>query len=120
MRILLVDDEMSFRTVLGDVLTDHGYEVTRAEDGGEARELADSQIFDLVISDIFMPTLNGLELHSHIRKGSHSPEVPFIFLSGFARDGSQRIAHDPRRDFFLSKTSSLEEIVACIERARVS
>jgi len=118
MRILLVDDEQSFLNVLGDVLRDYGYDVVQAEDGGAARTLAEAQKFDLVISDVFMPTLSGPEFHKHIR--GQSPDLPFIFLSGFDHDRARTLVQDPDRDFFLSKTSPLETIVACIERVRVS
>jgi DNA-binding response OmpR family regulator len=120
MRILLVDDEESFLSVLGDALRDFGYEVTLAEDGGVARDLVDSERFDLIISDVFMPLVDGLELHRHIREGAQTRDVPFIFLSGYDYGRGEGPVHDPRRDFILSKTSSLEAIVACIELARAA
>ena len=120
MRILLVDDETSFLSVLGDVLRDYGYDVVQAENGDEARNLVDVQNFDLIISDVFMPTLNGSELHHYVRCGTHTRDVPFIFLSGFDHDRARGLVKDPHRDFFLSKTSPLETIVACIERARTA
>ena len=120
MRILLVDDEKGFLNILGDVLRDHGYDVVQAEDGGVARAIIDTQEFDLVISDVFMPTLNGSQFHHYVRSRAHAPEIPFIFLSGYDHDRARELVQNPRLDFFLSKTAPVEEIVACIQQSQTA
>ena len=61
-RILVVDDEIMIQTLLAEVLSEEGYEVTTAGDGKEAIELLEKQPFNLVITDIVMPVLNGIEV----------------------------------------------------------
>ena len=60
--ILVVDDEIMIQTLLAEVLSEEGYEVTTASNGKEAIELLEKQRFNLVITDIVMPVLNGIEV----------------------------------------------------------
>src|SRR4051812_23129308 len=80
-RILVVDDEESMRHVLSVILREAGYEVTVAGDGAQALELVRAQPFDVVISDVRMPKLDGLEL----LKQTHllAPQLPFIVMSAY-------------------------------------
>ena len=61
-RILVVDDEVSIREFLDIMLKKEGYEVSLAEDGQKAKELIAKKTFDMVISDLQMPNVTGLEL----------------------------------------------------------
>jgi two-component system KDP operon response regulator KdpE len=114
MRILLVDDEKGFLTVMGDSLRSHGYEVLLAEDGKEAREVLESDRVDLIISDVFMPTLNGVRLHSYVRDFTDSSDVPFIFMSGYDDESTRDLIVDPNLDFFFSKTTPVDKVLAFI------
>ena len=118
MRILLVDDEESFLSVMGRVLREHGYEVVLAEDGKKAREALDGEKFDVIISDVFMPTLDGVRFHSYVREFTDAKDVPFIFISGYDDEHTRGLAKESPRDFFLSKTTPLEDIVALIEKVK--
>ncbi|MFA5191270.1 MAG: hybrid sensor histidine kinase/response regulator [Verrucomicrobiia bacterium] len=79
-RVLVVDDEKSVRITLREFLQDAGYQVTVAEDVTAARQLFQSGVFDVVISDIAMPRISGVELLQEIRKGS--PRVQVIMMTG--------------------------------------
>ncbi len=61
-RILLVDDEVDFLDVVGEFLTDEGYEVTTAQNGRQALDILENKTFDLLLSDINMPEMKGFEL----------------------------------------------------------
>ncbi|SPD73624.1 Response regulator receiver domain protein [uncultured Desulfobacterium sp.] len=61
-RILVVDDESSIRCLLSDVLSDRGFEVTQASDGQESLDQMEKNDFDLVITDIQMPRLDGISM----------------------------------------------------------
>ena len=65
--VLLVDDEPSIRLSVGDALQAAGYRVTLAADGGEAADLVTTRVFDVVVSDIRLPKLDGLSLFRKIR-----------------------------------------------------
>jgi DNA-binding response OmpR family regulator len=114
MKILLVDDEKGFLNVMGDTLRAQGHEVLQAENGKQAREVLESQRVDLIISDVFMPTLNGVRFHSYVRDFTDSSDVPFIFMSGYEDEQTRNLVVDPKLDFFFSKTTPVEQLMAFI------
>ena len=81
-RILVVDDEESIRLVLSQVLSDDGFKVIEAESGEAALELFQKQPFDLVISDIVMPGINGIELLAKIKELNSDAQV--IIMTSYA------------------------------------
>ncbi len=89
-RILLVDDEPHILQVLAIKLRNAGYEVTTASDGEEALEMATSTIPDLVITDVQMPYMNGVELCRGLAADPSTQSVPVILLTarGYALDDS--------------------------------
>jgi CheY-like chemotaxis protein len=115
MRILVVDDNKGFLDVMGDLLRDHSYEVFLAEDGKQAREFLEEEQVDLIISDIFMPTLDGSRFHSYVREFTEANDIPFIFISGFDDEHTRRVVVDSRIDFFVSKTAPVESLVRLIK-----
>jgi len=118
MRILVVDDNQGFLNLMGSLLREYGYEVFLAEDGKQARELLEEQQVDLVISDVFMPTLDGVRFHSYVRDFTDAADVPFIFVSGYDDEYTRNVVVDSKIDFFFSKTTPLEKIVELIEKLR--
>jgi DNA-binding response OmpR family regulator len=115
MKILLVDDEQGFLTIMGEILRDAGHEVVVASDGKAARELLETEEVGLIISDVFMPTLDGVRFHSYVREFTMNSDVPFIFLSGYDDERTRALIADPTRDFFFPKTTPVEKILALIE-----
>ena len=81
-RILLVDDEDSLRITLAANLELEGYEVSEAASGEEALELAEQKPFDIVLSDIRMPGMNGVELFRALKV--KMPSVPCVLMSAFS------------------------------------
>ena len=77
-RILLVDDEQSIQTLLSYPLRRDGYEVVQAVDGREALERFEERPFDLVVLDVMLPKLDGLEVCRRLRSRS---AVPIIMLT---------------------------------------
>lgn len=118
MRILVVDDNQGFLQLMGTLLRDYGYDVCLAEDGKQARELLEQEPVDLVISDVYMPTLDGVRFHSYVREFMDAGELPFIFVSGYDDAHTRALVRDSARDFFFSKTTPLEKIIELIEHLR--
>jgi len=118
MRILLVDDEEGFLNIMEGVLNEQGYEVVRAQDGKEAREALEGEKIDLIISDVFMPTLDGVRFHSFVREFTDAKDVPFIFISGYDDEHTRGLAAGSPNDYFLGKTTPIEDIIALIERVK--
>ena len=84
MTILLVDDEPHYLMLLGDFLRNQGWTVLTAENGEDALGRLKEHPFDIVISDIYMPVLNGIELQRAMRRIPGCESTPFIFVSAYA------------------------------------
>jgi CheY-like chemotaxis protein len=78
--ILLVDDDVALALTLADLLRRHGYRVMLAHQGREAMKLLKRGQVSLVISDIFMPDCDGIELLNHLR--GLTPSTPLVAMSG--------------------------------------
>ena len=110
-KILVVDDEPQITRVLRTSLSTHGYEVTVANDGPSAlNAFADSNP-DLVITDLSMPKMTGIELTENIRDRS---QVPIIVLSVRGEDKVKIEALDKGADDYVTKPFSINELLARI------
>jgi PAS domain S-box-containing protein len=81
-RILIVDDDQKVSDLLTELLELEGYDVVSAENGGSALERLTSFEPDVVISDVVMPVIDGLELCRHIKKDPRTAQVPVLLISG--------------------------------------
>lgn len=79
-KILLIDDELRIRQSMGQILTNQGYQVVAAEDGAMGLAYLRTMKFDLVITDILMPNLDGLDVLNYI--STMKQKVPVIAISG--------------------------------------
>jgi two-component system KDP operon response regulator KdpE len=109
MRILIVDDEKQITRVLRTSLQSSGYEVSVANDGMEAFTLFKSFSPDLIITDLAMPAMDGLELTRAIRRIS---EVPIIVLSVREQETLKVAALDEGADDYVTKPFSMQELLA--------
>jgi two-component system, OmpR family, KDP operon response regulator KdpE len=109
MRILIVDDERQITRVLRTSLQSSGYEVTVANNGLEAFDLFASTIPDLIITDLAMPEMGGIELTRAIRRIS---EVPIIILSVRDQETMKVAALDEGADDYITKPFSMPELLA--------
>lgn len=81
-KILLVDDDINNLTALAGFLRTQGYQIAEACDGSEAVELLNKDDFDLILSDVMMPRMDGLQLLEHTRSISSHPPVLFMSAPG--------------------------------------
>ena len=102
MKILVVDDNEGYLQAMGEILRDRGYELFLAPNGKQAREYVEVEHFDLIISDVFMPMLDGVRFHSYVREFADARRVPFIFVSGYDDPYTQQAVFDSDIDFFFS------------------
>ncbi len=79
--ILFVDDSASIRALVKMILEEAGYNVLMSEDGQDAMKFFDSRTIDLVITDLHMPRMNGIELIKEVRKIKNYRFVPILFLT---------------------------------------
>jgi DNA-binding response OmpR family regulator len=87
-RILVIDDDNMIRTMLGEVLSDAGYGVAIAENGVEALMLHEQNPADLIITDIIMPAMDGIEVVREFRR--KYPATKIIAISGGGRINSDQ------------------------------
>ena len=104
MKILIVEDEDMIREGISDYLSDCGYETIQAADGLEALEQFSNHQVALILLDIQMPKLNGLEVLSEIRKSS---QVPVLMLTAFQDEEYKMSAFAALADGYLEKPFSL-------------
>jgi two-component system, OmpR family, KDP operon response regulator KdpE len=110
-RILVVDDEPQITRVLRTSLSSHGYEVSIANDGEAALKAMQDVNPDLIITDLSMPRMTGIELCESIRDRS---QVPIIVLSVRGEDKSKIEALDKGADDYVTKPFSINELLARI------
>ncbi len=109
MRILVVDDERQITRVLRTSLQSSGYEVTTAHDGLEALASFQEKLPDLVITDLAMPEMDGVELTREIRRTS---DTPIIVLSVRETERQKVTALDSGADDYIVKPFSMPELLA--------
>jgi CheY-like chemotaxis protein len=95
-KILLVEDESITRASLGDLLRRQGYNITEARNGAEASELFQSRPFDLVITDLVMPEMNGFKLIAKVH--SKSPKTPVILITAYLSPQSGKAVLEGRAE----------------------
>jgi two-component system sensor histidine kinase/response regulator len=115
MRILVVDDEPEYRLIMRSVLANEGYEVALAENGEEALEKMHEGGVDFVISDIYMPVMDGIKFHRQARTFPKFEKIPFLFVSAFDDQHTLEAVKDPHYDGFLRKARPIEEMIDWIQ-----
>jgi DNA-binding response OmpR family regulator len=113
-RILLADDEQSIQTLLSYPLQKDGYEVVRASDGREALARFAEQPFDLVVLDVMMPRMDGLEVCRQLRERS---SVPIIMLTAKTEEIDKVLGLELGADDYITKPFSMREFRSRVKAA---
>jgi two-component system chemotaxis response regulator CheY len=109
--ILTVDDSPSLRMAVRIALTGAGYSVTEAGDGAEGLAKAGAQRFDLIITDLNMPRMDGLTMIRELRKSPAQTGVPIVFLTTESEDGLKAQAKAAGATGWLVKPFNAEQLV---------
>lgn len=117
-RILVIDDEVDLRGMLEFALGEQGYEVIQAQDGEEGLNMARREAVDLIICDIRMPRLDGVETARVLRQ--ELPGIPIIMVTGLLSDEPQEACFRAGVAAFLRKPFSLQELSEIIQRQLAS
>jgi CheY-like chemotaxis protein len=113
-RVLLVDDEPDLLAILASLLEDEGYSVATATSGPEAVERARGEHFDVVVSDLKMPGMGGLEILAAI--GAVDPDVRSVLMTGFVSEETRSLLASQGCPC-LMKPFDIEEIVEVMKSA---
>lgn len=111
--VAVVDDEQNIRELVCNVLSREGYRVCEYSDGQEAWQVFDQSLPDLVILDILMPRMDGLELCRRIR--TRSDTIPLIFLTSKDEEFDRVLGLELGADDYLCKPFSTRELVARVK-----
>jgi two-component system chemotaxis response regulator CheY len=115
-RILTVDDSRSIRQMLVMTLKSAGYDVTEAEDGVEAYNHAKRQQFDLILTDINMPNMNGIELTTNLRAMPSYKFTPILCLTTESSDDMKNQGRSAGATGWLLKPFAPEKLLATINK----
>ena len=113
-RILIAEDNAANILTIGDYLESHGYEIFVAHDGAEALEKAESLKPDMILMDIQMPTMNGLEAMTHLRANPRFTTTPIIALTALAMPGDRERCLQAGASEYMSKPVSLKLLLKTI------
>lgn len=120
MKILIADNDTVYLNLLAEVLTLHSYEVVTALDGEAALVLLKNEKFDLVISDISMPKINGMNLHRYMRQDAGMKSIPFAWNSGYRELRDVVELEDPTVDFNLDKGIPVRNLLYFVSHVEAS
>lgn len=114
-RLLVVDDEESIREFLEIMLKKEGYEVTLAEDGAKAKDILTKKSFDMIVSDLQMPNMTGIELLKHVKESY--PETVFMMITAFGTTETAVEAMKMGAYDYLTKPFKIDEVRLNIQNA---
>jgi two-component system NtrC family response regulator len=114
-KILVVDDEQSMTQFLGIVLRKEGYQVTTVNNGKDALEKVKIEAFDVVITDIKMPGIDGIQVLQAIKK--HDPSLPVVLMTAYASQQSAIDAVNMGAFQYLIKNAKNDEIKLVVRNA---
>jgi DNA-binding response OmpR family regulator len=111
-KVLLIEDDASFRKTVSDVFAGGGYEVMQAPSGKTGILIAQREVPDLIILDLIMPGMKGLEVCQSLKQDSSTAHVPVLILTGNDRDGQDVACLDMGADDYLTKPVKSERLLA--------
>ena len=115
-RILIVDDEKNLRTTLADILEAEGYDVSLAASGEEGVELCEKEGYDVVLLDVRMPGINGVETFRVIRR--HREGIRVIMMSAYSVEEMKRSALEEGAIAFLTKPLNLQVVIDLVRESK--
>lgn len=113
-KILLVEDEVALRDTLEEILELNNFEVFIAGTGVEALSILEQNTPDLIVSDIMMPGMSGLELIEKVQEQVHLKHIPVIFLSALASKEDQNKGITAGAKAYITKPFKASELISMI------
>ena len=114
-RILVIEDEEDVRELLKDILASEGHEVETSSDGSKGLKVFQSSTFDLVLTDLGMPEMNGWEVAARIKKISHA--TPVSVITGWEVKVDDSELRKPGVDFMINKPFQIKQILQVVHNS---
>ena len=115
--MLVVDDALTVRNSLQELLTDAGFDTGTAKDGMEAVSMLDTLKPDIVLTDLEMPNMNGIELTSYIRNKEETKNLPVIMITSRSLKKHQALADSAGVNQYITKPYNDNDLLKVINRA---
>jgi two-component system cell cycle response regulator DivK len=115
-KVLIVEDNDLNMKLFRDLLEAHGYETLESRDGVEALKVARSERPDLILMDIQLPEVSGLEVAKWIKEDANLRSIPIIAVTAFAMKGDEEKIREGGCEGYLSKPISLTSFLETVER----
>jgi CheY-like chemotaxis protein len=109
MKILLVEDSKLLRLATGRTLARAGYEMSFAGDGGEALLMAGEALPDLILLDMMLPKMSGLEVLKALKKDTATAAIPVVVLTGLSQTNAERLRRDGAFAFLTKGDLALDQ-----------
>jgi CheY-like chemotaxis protein len=111
LRILAVEDQPEYLEMLQMVISSMGHSIVVARDGTEAIRVLEKEKIDVILSDVTMPMMNGIELHRKVRSDPSHKDTPFIFLTGITDLKDVKQECTTSKDLLLQKPISVDRLL---------
>jgi CheY-like chemotaxis protein len=112
MKILLVEDSKFVRLAMGRALTRAGYEMSFAGDGDEALLMAGEKLPDLILLDMMLPKMSGLDVLKALKKDHATATIPVVVLTGLSQTNAERLRRDGAFAFLAKADLALDQDAA--------
>jgi two-component system, cell cycle response regulator DivK len=113
--ILIVEDNELNMRLLNDVLEAHGYSIIKTDQGEVAIEMAWRERPDVILMDIQLPDISGLEATRRIKEDERTRDIPIIAVTAFAMSGDEKKIRESGADAYVSKPIMLQPFLALLE-----
>ena len=114
-KILVIEDDVPTTRLLSVSLARRGYEVITAENAQTALDLVETQLPSLVLLDLMLPGISGLELLERFKKGETTHDIPVIVVSANTQVASKEQARELGADLYLTKPYRLKDLVLALQ-----
>ncbi len=114
MKILIADDEIRLRKVVALYMRRCGHEVIEAENGQQAIEMTKSQSPDVIVFDVVMPIMTGLEATRSLKDDPETKHIPIILLTANASEKDYKLGKEAGADKYITKPFSPKELMESI------
>jgi two-component system alkaline phosphatase synthesis response regulator PhoP len=114
--ILVVDDEPRIRELTQMILEDKGYRVITAENGVEALQKAERETPDLVLLDVVLPGISGVEVCRILKSQAKTRSIPLVMFTVLGRDVDQRLAEESGCDGYFLKPFTPEDLFSEVKK----
>ena len=115
-KILIVEDNELNMKLFNDLLAAHGYETLPTRDGLEALDIARREHPDLIIMDIQLPGISGLEVTKMIKSDESTKSIPVIAVTAFAMKGDENKIREGGCEAYVAKPIRIDELVSVVKR----